>query len=97
MAMLEKRKEREDAKLEVDPKNDEQSASPEEKDDQKGESTPLTTQSTAASEDAKEADKGQSPEKKKIELGDVGYEFRKKFDSGWYTGKVIEIKPLAGE
>mmetsp|Transcript_8812 Transcript_8812/g.14399 ORF Transcript_8812/g.14399 Transcript_8812/m.14399 type:complete len:247 (+) Transcript_8812:310-1050(+) len=30
-----------------------------------------------------------------VELGDVGYEFRKKFDSGWYTGKVKEIRPLA--
>ncbi len=87
----------EDVKMEVDVNNSEQSASPDEKDDKKGESTPPTAQSTAASEDAKEADKDQSPEKMKIELGDVGYEFRKKFDSGWYTGKVIEIKPLAGE
>mmetsp|Transcript_32961 Transcript_32961/g.57676 ORF Transcript_32961/g.57676 Transcript_32961/m.57676 type:complete len:189 (+) Transcript_32961:44-610(+) len=31
-----------------------------------------------------------------VELGDVGYEFRKKFDPGWYTGKVKEIRPLAG-
>lgn len=28
-------------------------------------------------------------------LGEVGYEFQKKFDSGWYTGKVTEIRPLA--
>jgi hypothetical protein len=26
-----------------------------------------------------------------VEIGDVGYEFRKQFDSGWYTGKVTEI------
>jgi hypothetical protein len=26
-----------------------------------------------------------------VEIGDVGYEFRKEFDSGWYTGKVTEI------
>lgn len=30
-------------------------------------------------------------------LGEVGYEFRKEFDSGWYTGKVVEIRPLAGK
>ena len=30
-------------------------------------------------------------------LGDVGYVFRKKFDAGWYTGEVVEIRPLAGE
>jgi len=24
-------------------------------------------------------------------------EFRKKFDAGWFTGKVVEVKPLAGE
>ena len=46
--------------------------------------------------------KQESPTKKNAEdnnvkLGDVGYEFRKKFDSGWYTGKVTEIKALAGE
>lgn len=31
------------------------------------------------------------------EIGEVGYEFRKEFDSGWYTGKVVEIRPLAGK
>jgi len=30
-----------------------------------------------------------------VEVGDVGYEFRKKFGSGWYDGKVTEIRPLA--
>ena len=30
-------------------------------------------------------------------LGDVGYMFRKKFDAGWYTGEVVEIRPLAGK
>ncbi len=33
----------------------------------------------------------------KIELGDVGYVFRKRFDSGWFTGEVVEILPSAGE
>lgn len=33
---------------------------------------------------------------KKSQIGEVGYEFRKEFDSGWYTGKVVEIRPLAG-
>ena len=36
-------------------------------------------------------------EVKNIALGDVGYEFRKKFDAGWFTGVVTEIRPLAGE
>ena len=40
----------------------------------------------------KESDKLAKPK-----LGEVGYEFRKKFDSGWYTGKVVEIRPLAGK
>lgn len=46
--------------------------------------------------DAKKEGGSPSPSKKDIKLGDVGYEFRKKFDSGWYTGKVTEIRPLAG-
>jgi len=33
----------------------------------------------------------------KPELGDVGYEFRKEFNTGWYTGKVVETRPLAGK
>ena len=32
-----------------------------------------------------------------VVVGDVGYEFRKEFSSGWYVGRVIEIRPLAGE
>lgn len=28
-------------------------------------------------------------------IGDVGYEFRKQFDAGWFTGKVTEIRPGA--
>eukprot|EP00804_Cyclotella_cryptica_P007426 CCRYP_002628-RA/>CCRYP_002628-RA protein AED:0.30 eAED:0.30 QI:0/0.5/0.33/1/1/1/3/2279/327 len=30
-----------------------------------------------------------------VELGSVGYKFRKMFDAGWFDGKVIEIRPLA--
>ncbi|KAL3827192.1 hypothetical protein ACHAXA_006747 [Cyclostephanos tholiformis] len=30
-----------------------------------------------------------------IKLGDVGYQFRKEFKSGWFFGKVIEIRPFA--
>jgi hypothetical protein len=30
-------------------------------------------------------------------IGEVGYTFRKKFDAGWYTGRVVEIRPGAGE
>ena len=40
----------------------------------------------------KESDKQAKPK-----LGEVGYEFRKKFDSGWYIGKVVDIRPLAGK
>jgi len=29
-----------------------------------------------------------------IEIGDVGYEFQKQFDAGWYTGKVTQIVPV---
>ena len=31
------------------------------------------------------------------QIGAVGYKFRKLFDAGWFEGKVIEIRPLAGE
>ena len=41
-----------------------------------------------SAEDAREA--------AEIKLGDVGYQFRKQFDAGWYTGKVTEVRPLAG-
>ena len=32
-----------------------------------------------------------------INVGDVGYTFRKQFADGWYTGKVVKIRPGAGE
>eukprot|EP00577_Skeletonema_sp_RCC1716_P012582 CAMPEP_0113428924 /NCGR_PEP_ID=MMETSP0013_2-20120614/32145_1 /TAXON_ID=2843 ORGANISM="Skeletonema costatum, Strain 1716" /NCGR_SAMPLE_ID=MMETSP0013_2 /ASSEMBLY_ACC=CAM_ASM_000158 /LENGTH=380 /DNA_ID=CAMNT_0000317551 /DNA_START=85 /DNA_END=1227 /DNA_ORIENTATION=+ /assembly_acc=CAM_ASM_000158 len=32
-----------------------------------------------------------------IEIGDVGYEFQKQFDAGWYTGKVTQIIPVGNE
>jgi hypothetical protein len=38
-----------------------------------------------------------SPRKVALNIGDVGYTFRKKFDAGWFTGKVVEIRPGAGE
>jgi len=31
-----------------------------------------------------------------IEIGDVGYEFQKQFDAGWFTGKVTQIVPTVG-
>ena len=31
----------------------------------------------------------------KINIGDVGYQFLKEFDSGWYNGTVVEILPDA--
>ena len=31
-------------------------------------------------------------------IGEIGYEFRKQFNNKhWYTGKVVEIRPLAGK
>jgi hypothetical protein len=33
----------------------------------------------------------------KINIGDVGYQFLKEFDSGWYHGKVVEILPHADD
>lgn len=30
-----------------------------------------------------------------VAIGDVGYEFRKRFDAGWFTGKVTKIRPGA--
>jgi len=32
-----------------------------------------------------------------IEIGDVGYEFQKQFDAGWFTGKVTQIVPVGNE
>ena len=31
----------------------------------------------------------------KINVGDVGYQFLKEFDFGWYNGTVVEILPHA--
>lgn len=41
--------------------------------------------------------KEDKPTAAKPALGEVGYEFRKEFNTGWYTGKVVEIRPLAGK
>lgn len=30
-----------------------------------------------------------------VSVGDIGYKFRKEFDSGWFTGTVKQIRPLA--
>ena len=32
-----------------------------------------------------------------INVGDVGYIFRKEFDDGWYIGKVVKIRSGASE
>ena len=32
-----------------------------------------------------------------VRIGDVGYKFRKLFDSGWFIGEVKQIRPGAGE
>lgn len=32
-----------------------------------------------------------------VNVGDVGYKFRKQFDDGWYEGVVVKIRPGAGE
>jgi hypothetical protein len=47
-------------------------------------------------EEVKNSDKSES-ESAEVEIGNVGYKFRKLFDAGWFEGKVIEIRPLAGE
>ncbi len=32
-----------------------------------------------------------------VNVGDVGYKFRKEFHTGWYNGAVVEIRPYAGK
>jgi hypothetical protein len=32
-----------------------------------------------------------------INIGDVGYTFRKQFHAGWFTGQVVKIRPGAGK
>lgn len=34
---------------------------------------------------------------RKIRVGDVGYKFRKRFHAGWFSGKVVQIRPGASE
>lgn len=51
--------------------------------------TTMTTSTTA--DDGSKQDANDEPN---IEIGEVGYTFRKQFDAGWCDGKVIEIKPL---
>ena len=60
--------------------------------DKKSEATSMAESSKDTTENAKQPDKLAKPK-----LGEVGYEFRKKFDSGWYIGKVVDIRPLAGK
>lgn len=55
----------------------------------------VSSLTTKATESKDKERKGQSPAG--VQLGDVGYEFRKKFNSGWYSGKVVEVRPMAGE
>ena len=47
----------------------------------------------------KDETKSDKAERKAAEpvIGCVGYKFRKLFDVGWFEGKVIEIRPLAGK
>ena len=47
----------------------------------------------------KKAPKIKMEEKKSsgINVGDVGYTFRKQFEDGWYSGEVIKIRHGAGE
>ena len=54
----------------------------------------VDTPDAQTSETKESADK---PTAAKPALGEVGYEFRKEFNTGWYTGKVVEIRPLAGK
>ena len=50
----------------------------------------------AAPAAAPAADAAPAAPTKVVKVGDVGYEFRKQFDAGWFTGKVTEIRPGAG-
>ena len=38
---------------------------------------------------------GSAAAKKEVPIGDVGFTFRKQFHLGWYTGKVVKIRPGA--
>ena len=51
------------------------------------------TTSTVGTASASTPDEPKPTSKTSVALGEVGYEFRKKFESGWYTGKVTEIRP----
>jgi len=61
--------------------------------------------STANGEDSKSASSTQMNSNKTsskaresnafVTVGDVGYSFRKQFEDGWYTGKVVKIRPGA--
>ncbi|KAL7543787.1 hypothetical protein ACHAXR_013379 [Thalassiosira sp. AJA248-18] len=62
-------------------------------DDKKPQTSATTTMTTTSTSTTNTKD--MADDSAKVKLGDVGYEFRKKFDSGWYTGKVTEIRPLA--
>jgi len=41
------------------------------------------------------AAKKKEPNNIVVNVGDIGYKFRKEFDSGWFTGTVKHIRPLA--
>lgn len=55
-----------------------------------------STSAAARSEKKNEGKRkrGRRP-KKQVSIGDVGYTFRKRFDEGWFTGKVVRIRPGA--
>jgi hypothetical protein len=55
--------------------------------DTNNDSNNLDTASTGQDDEIEEA----------LQIGDVGYTFRKEIDDAWYTGKVIEIRRGAGE
>ena len=70
----------------------------------------LTAISSSLDEQAVSTPKVVTPRKKKakkaatphgassghVEIGSVGYKFRKEFDDGWYEGEVMEIRHGAG-
>ena len=50
-----------------------------------------------AAETKKKAVTRKAAKAKKPAVGDIGYKFRKKFDDGWYSGEVTELRPGAAK
>ena len=58
-------------------------------------SSQLSLSSPRLKRDASSGKKEEGSSKKEVPIGSVGYTFRKQFDAGWFTGKVVKIRPGA--